>query len=170
MNVEISIGEALGEGMLQHQQRYQESEAEAHTLDPTHPQMAADVDRPEGQREVDRERTVEHHGADPTAPDHFRRHSALLHRLEGDVAQAVIEKMQEHIGKQNEAAGQPELAHDRRPAAHQPRPAGFPRQHQAAPSTLRHSSRNAATRGLQMAIYLQYRSRLAKIPALMPIT
>jgi len=151
MNVEIGVGEALGQGMLQHQQRYQEPEAEAHTLDPAHPQMAADVERPEGQRKMDREGAVERHRADPTAPDHFRRHGAALHRLEGDVAQAVIEKMQEHIGKQNKTAGEPELAHDRRPAPHQPGPAGSPRQRHAAPSTVRHISRNAATRspGLQ---------------------
>src|SRR5271166_426768 len=114
MKVEIGVGEANAESMLQHQQRYQQSETEAQTLDPTHPQTAADVDRPEGEREVDRKRAVERHGADWAAPDPFLHHSAPLHRLEGDVAQAVIEKMREYIRKQHQPAGQPQPADDRR--------------------------------------------------------
>src|SRR5260370_42352476 len=105
MNAKVSVGEALGEGMLQQQQGYQEPKAEPHTLDPAHPEIAADVKRPEREREVDSEGAVERHGADRIAPDQFRRFGAALHRLKGDVAQAVIEKMQEHIGKQDETAG-----------------------------------------------------------------
>ncbi len=108
--------------MLNDEHRDQETEAKPDSLNPAHPQMPANIDRPEGEREVDREGAVEQDGADLAAPDHFRPLRAALHRLEGDVAQAVIEKMQEDVRKQDKTAAQPEAAHDRRRAAHEPGP------------------------------------------------
>src|SRR5947208_8805569 len=84
--------------------------------------MSADVERPESQREMDRERAIKRDRAGRVAPDPFVEDAAPFHRLEGDVAEAVVEKVQEHIGKQNEAAGQPKPSRDRWPAPHERRP------------------------------------------------
>jgi hypothetical protein len=81
VNVEIAVGEAQAEDMLQHQHRYQQSEGEPQRLDRTHAQVPADVERPEGEREVNREGAVESDGADRTAPDPFLHAGAALHRL-----------------------------------------------------------------------------------------
>jgi hypothetical protein len=112
--------------VLHDQRRYQQTEGKAQRLQPPHTQVASDVDCPEGEREMDRERTIEQWSADRAAPDHLGVLRTPLHRLEGDVAQAVIEKMQEQIGKQYQTAGQPKPSDDRRPAPHQLRPAAFP--------------------------------------------
>jgi hypothetical protein len=154
VNVEIAVGKAQAEDMLQHQRRYQQSEREPQCLDPTHPQTAADVERPEGEREVDREGAVECDGADRAAPDPFLHDGAAFHRLPRDVAQAVIEKMQEHIRKHHQAAGQPKPADDRRPAPHQPRPAGPQGPRGTAPSTIRPILRNATIHGVSTTFYI----------------
>ena len=125
VGLEQCIGEALVDRMRHDQERYREAEEEAQRLDPSHAEMAADIDRPEGQREVDREGAVQQDRAELAAPDQFRPLRAPLHRLEGDVAQAVIEEMQEHIREEDEAAAQPQSAHDRRPAANQLGPTGL---------------------------------------------
>src|SRR5204863_9511319 len=118
MNIEIGVGQALPDGVLHDQRRYQQTESEAQPFDPAHSQMSADVERPESQREMDRERAIKRDRADRVAPDPFVEDAAPFHRLEGDVAEAVVEKVQEHIGKQNEAAGQPKPSRDRWPAPH----------------------------------------------------
>ena len=48
---------------------------------------------------MDRESAVEGDGTNWAAPNPFLHHSAVLHRLPRDVAQAVVEKVQEHIGR-----------------------------------------------------------------------
>src|SRR5947209_8242664 len=59
MNAKVAVAETEGERVLQDQHGYQQSEAQPYRLDPPHPQRAADVDRPESQRKVDRKGAVE---------------------------------------------------------------------------------------------------------------
>src|SRR5579862_8995237 len=98
MDVEIAVGQAPSERMLKQQQRNREPQYQPKRLDPAHPHTAADVERPERERKMDGKRAVERHGTCEAAPDPFLYLGALLHRLEGDVAQTVIEKMQEEVG------------------------------------------------------------------------
>src|SRR5438132_14016880 len=69
VNVEIAVYEADPDGMLNDQDGDQQPECEAQCLDPPHPQMPADIDRPEREREMDREGAVEQDCADLAAPD-----------------------------------------------------------------------------------------------------
>src|ERR1051326_3391037 len=144
VNIEKAIGGALGERVLQYKQRDQKAEAEPQRLDPAHPQMPSNVDRPESEREMDGERAVKQRGADLATPDPFMYDAAPFHRLEGNVAEAMIDEMQKHIGKQDEASAQSNPARDRWRAPRERRPAGRKR---AASSPLSRVRRVPAKRG-----------------------
>ena len=59
---------------------------------------------------MDHEGAVKEHGARQALPDERRIEATLLHRLPTENTQRMVEKVQRHIGEDNESAGEPEPA------------------------------------------------------------
>ena len=79
-------------------------------LEPGPAEMAPRVERPEAEAHVGEERQIKDRRARRRPPDRLLDDNAVLHRFDRNVAERVIGEMQRHIGEENEAGREPDLA------------------------------------------------------------
>ena len=69
------------------------------------------IERPQPKRRVNAERRIEQQGPDRAKPERHVQVEAILHGIERDIAQRMIEVVRQQIREKNDAAGQPHLTH-----------------------------------------------------------
>jgi hypothetical protein len=80
------------------------------------PEMAALVQRQEGESDVGQGGSVQEHRAGPAPPEGGEPPPAGLHRVERDQPEAVVHEVGGHEGEQDQAGRQPQPTHPRWPA------------------------------------------------------
>ena len=107
-HVECRVHVAPGRPVMQQQREDRKAEDEARQFTCPHAETAPRVERPQGEREMDRECAVERDRADRAVPNRIVDPRAPLHRVEGEVAQRMHGQMQREIGEHDQAGGEPE--------------------------------------------------------------
>jgi hypothetical protein len=100
--VEDFGGEAGPEQVQDQERRYGETGGELRRFPGGHGQPPAQVERPEGESEVDQNRAVKQQRAEGIAPEREEPEATGFERLERDQPQGMVQIMGQQIGKEDE--------------------------------------------------------------------
>jgi hypothetical protein len=106
VGVEQLVGHARAQHVQHHERRHQQPEHELRRLPGMHAHGAPPVERPEGEREMRRQRAVEDRRAGRVAPQRQEPQARRLLRLERDEARGMVEEVRREIGEQDHARDQ----------------------------------------------------------------
>ena len=108
---EQRLAEPHADDMGDDQRRNAQAEHELQRLDRLPVKLPALVQRPDPQTAVDQRRGIEQHPDRRKLPEHRVVADARSQRLHRDIAERMVEKMADQIGKQHQAAAEADLPH-----------------------------------------------------------
>ena len=96
--------------MIGEEERNPKAKHELGRFEPGPAETASRIERPEAEAHVGEEREIEDRRAGRRLPDRLLNEKAAFQRFGRDVAERMIGEMQRHIGEENEAGREPDLA------------------------------------------------------------
>ena len=115
IGVEKIVGDAGADDMAGEQDRDREAEDDLAQLGDAQPQAPPLPQRPQCQRVMDEKAAVEQRLRRPVRPDPEDVPQHILHRLERDQADRMVEQMHRHIGEHHQAAKEAAVAGSSKP-------------------------------------------------------